>query len=241
MRELARPITEGSDGALCRPSGARPDGGTVSGGAHYLGTRAASVAPLPGLRGRSGPACPVRGGASVTPYCPEHLRDRAGRSDADSGVKGAMRLRRPSRPESVRTRHDAVQGSPLRSDRAHSRAARACHFRPARRWGVGVRETLTASRPSAAIWQLRDGRKTPPFSRVTRWRCAARRHLQRINGTNVQHPARDDRFPPLTTRAGSADAWRRCRLNTRDSRRAESRGRDVPGPPTAHRAHGFPE
>ena len=53
-----------------------------------------------------------------------------------------------------------------------------------------VIDRMTAPRPSAAIWQLRDGRKTPAFSRVTRWRGAARRRLQRINVLNMQHPAR---------------------------------------------------
>jgi hypothetical protein len=64
---------------------------------------------------------------------PENLPDRA----ADRTLI-LWQLRRAIRTAItsgiVRARHGAVQGSPLRSDRAHSRAARACHFVLQRPW-----------------------------------------------------------------------------------------------------------
>ena len=69
-------------------------------------------------------------------------------------------------------------------------------------WGVGVRETLTASRPSAAIWQLRDGRKTRPSRPSRDGDAQPVVNLQRIGVLDVQTPCAGNRFPPWTTRAG---------------------------------------
>jgi hypothetical protein len=131
----------------------------------------------------------------------ENLRNTAGRSDADSasdalGDLDGHHVRNRTRSTRRRTRFSgALRPRALR-------AARACQFRPARLWGFGVRETLTASRPSAAIWQLRDGRKTRHVCRVTRWRCAARRQPPTNRRTRCAAPCVDDLLPLWTTRAG---------------------------------------
>jgi hypothetical protein len=83
------------------------------------------------------------------------------------------RLRRPSRPESY-----ALYTPPYKVLRCAptARIARGSRVpvRPARPWGFGVRETLTASRASAAS---RDGDAQPVVN------------LQRIGILDVQHPA----------------------------------------------------
>jgi hypothetical protein len=132
---------------------------------------------------------------------PENLRDRADRSDADSVAvatsdSNGHHVRNRARSTRRRTRFSAV----LRPG-AFARGSRVS-FLPARPPGVGVCETLTAPRPSAAIWQLRDGRKTPPFTRVTRWRCAVPRRCPANRCTRCAGPGAGDRFPPWTTRAG---------------------------------------
>ena len=67
------------------------------------------------------------------PYCPENCRtERADRTLILRQMRYATQTAITS--GIVRARHDAVQGSPLRSDRAHSRAARACHFFLQRPW-----------------------------------------------------------------------------------------------------------
>ena len=158
-------------------------------GVNDPGTGLATVAPPLPPRVVHAPRVPVRGGARVVLDCPENLQDRAGRWDADS-ASGCAAIQTAITSGIVRARHDAVQGSPLRSDRAHSRAARACHFRPARALGVGVRETLTAPRPSAASGNyVMAGRLRP--SRASRDGDAQPLvDLQRIDVLNVQHPAR---------------------------------------------------
>jgi hypothetical protein len=151
--------------------------------------RPATVAPPlpPGVV--HAPGVRVWGGARVVLDTPENLQDRVGRSDADSASDALCNsdghhVRNRTRSTRRRTRFSAA----LRPRAL--RAARACHL-----FLQGLRVSdcarpLTAPRPSAAIWRLRDGRKTRRFSRVTRWRCAARRQRPTNRRTRCAAPAR---------------------------------------------------
>ena len=87
---------------------------------------------------------------------------------------------------SMRARRVAVQGSPLRSDRAlRARLARVSLVLDD--CGVRVRETLTAPR-RARIWQLRDGRKSGPSGASRDGDAQAISEVQRIDVLDVQHP-----------------------------------------------------
>ena len=79
-----------------------------------------------------------------------------------------MRFRRPSRPESYAldtTPYKVLRCAPTARIRARlARVISSCNDP-----GVGVRETLTAPRPSAVSGNYVMAERLKPLSRVTRW------------------------------------------------------------------------
>ena len=158
--------------------------------------RRAAVTPAPASGGRSRPALPLSNEAR----CRARLSGEFDGPIERSSTSDPAQILTAITSGIVRARRVAVQGSSLRYDRA--RCARLARVRlPCKPQVLSVRETLTASRASAAFWQLRDGRKTRHICRITRWRCAAVANFQRIGVPYVQAPGAGDWLPLWTTRS----------------------------------------
>lgn len=121
------------------------------------------------------------------------------------GVESLRGLQAPSRggptaimSRSMRARRVAVQGSPLRSDRAPCTRLARVRFASWMIVAFGERETLTAPRRARSVRHLRDGRKIGHQRGITR--RATSSHLQGPATVRTRCAARDvaGHSPPWT-------------------------------------------